>query len=87
MVVFGTRPDAIKLFPVINALKAQRKIVCEVLVSAQHREMLDQVLSISGIVPDYDLDIMQPGQSLDALTARLLEAIGGVLDTAKLTAS
>lgn len=87
MVVFGTRPDAIKLFPVLNALKAQRKIVCEVLVSAQHREMLDQVLSISGIVPDYDLDIMQPGQSLDALTARLLEAIGGVLDTAKLTAS
>lgn len=86
MVVFGTRPDAIKLFPVINALKAQRKIVCEVLVSAQHREVLDQVLSISGIVPDYDLDIMQPGQSLDALTARLLEAIGGVLDTAKLTA-
>lgn len=87
MVVFGTRPEAIKLFAVINALKAQRKIVCEVLVSAQHREMLYQVLSISGIVPDYDLDIMQPGQSLDALTARLLEAIGGVLDTAKLTAS
>lgn len=83
MVIFGTRPEAIKLFPVINALKAQSKISCEVLVSAQHREMLDQVLSISGIVPDYDLNIMQPGQSLDALTARLLEAIGGVLDKAK----
>jgi UDP-N-acetylglucosamine 2-epimerase (non-hydrolysing) len=83
MVIFGTRPEAIKLFPVVNALKAQSKIQCEVLVSAQHREMLDQVLSISGIVPDYDLNIMQPGQSLDALTARLLEAIGGVLDEAK----
>ena len=83
MVIFGTRPEAIKLFPVINALKIQNKVTCEVLVSAQHREMLDQVLSISGIKPDYDLDIMQPGQSLDALTARLLEAIGGVLDQAK----
>lgn len=83
MVIFGTRPEAIKLFPVINALKVQDKIACEVLVTAQHREMLDQVLSISGIVPDYDLDLMQPGQSLDSLTARLLEAIGGVLDQAK----
>ena len=83
MVIFGTRPEAIKLFPVINMLKAHRNMRCEVLVSAQHREMLDQVLSISGIVPDYDLNIMQPGQSLDALTARLLEAIGGVLDKAK----
>ncbi len=83
MVIFGTRPEAIKLFPVVNALKAQKRISCSVLVSAQHREMLDQVLSISGIVPDYDLDIMQPGQSLDALTARLLQSIGGVLDNAK----
>jgi UDP-N-acetylglucosamine 2-epimerase (non-hydrolysing) len=83
IVIFGTRPEAIKLFPVINALKMQNKISCEVLVSAQHREMLDQVISISGILPDYDLNIMQPGQSLDALTARLLESIGAVLDQAK----
>ena len=83
MVIFGTRPEAIKLFPVINALKRQGKMSCEVLVSAQHRQMLDQVLAISGITPDHDLDIMQPGQSLDALTARLLEAIGGVLDSVK----
>ena len=48
MVIFGTRPEVIKLFSVINALKLQRKIACEVLVTAQHREMLDQVLSISG---------------------------------------
>lgn len=83
MVIFGTRPEAIKLFPVINALKRQGKMACEVLVSAQHRQMLDQVLAISGITPDHDLDIMQPGQSLDALTARLLEAIGGVLDASR----
>jgi UDP-N-acetylglucosamine 2-epimerase (non-hydrolysing) len=83
MVIFGTRPEAIKLFTVINALKAHADLDCEVLVSAQHREMLDQVLAISGIKPDHDLDIMQPGQSLDALTARLLEAIGSVLDQAR----
>lgn len=83
MVIFGTRPEAIKLFPVIKALGDCPDMHCEVLVSAQHRQMLDQVLAISDIVPDYDLDLMQPGQSLDALTARLLEAIGKVLDTAK----
>jgi UDP-N-acetylglucosamine 2-epimerase (non-hydrolysing) len=82
MVIFGTRPEAIKLFPVINALAAYSDMQTEVLVSAQHRQMLDQALAITGIVPDYDLDLMQPGQSLDALTARLLEAIGGVLDSA-----
>jgi len=83
MVIFGTRPEAIKLFPVIKALADCSDMRCEVLVSAQHRHMLDQVLAISGIVPDYDLDLMQPGQSLDLLTARLLEAIGKVLDSAK----
>ena len=83
MVIFGTRPEAIKLFPVVNALAAYSDIHTEVLVNAQHRQMLDQVLAVSGIVPDYDLDLMQPGQSLDALTVRLLEAIGGVLDSAK----
>lgn len=83
MVIFGTRPEAIKLFPVINALKMQPKLQCEVLVSAQHREMLDQVLEVGGVTPDYDLNIMQPGQSLDALTARLLEGIGEVLDKAR----
>lgn len=83
MVIFGTRPEAIKLFPVIDALTRYSDMRTEVLVSGQHRQMLDQVLAISGIMPDYDLDLMQPGQSLDALTARLLEAIGSVLDTAK----
>jgi UDP-N-acetylglucosamine 2-epimerase (non-hydrolysing) len=83
MVIFGTRPEAIKLFPVVDALSLYPDMRTEVLVTAQHRHMLDQVLSISGIVPDYDLDIMQPGQSLDALTARLLEGIGAVLDSAQ----
>ena len=83
MVIFGTRPEAIKLLPVIDALTRYSDMRTEVLVSAQHLQMLDQVLAISGIMPDYDLDLMQPGQSLDALTARLLEAIGSVLDTAK----
>ncbi|MFN3620907.1 non-hydrolyzing UDP-N-acetylglucosamine 2-epimerase [Sphingorhabdus sp.] len=83
MVIFGTRPEAIKLFPVVDALSRYPDMRTEVLVSAQHRQMLDQVLSICGIVPDYDLDLMQPGQSLDALTARLLEGIGNVLDSAK----
>jgi UDP-N-acetylglucosamine 2-epimerase (non-hydrolysing) len=83
MVIFGTRPEAIKLFPVVNALAGYSDMHTEILVSAQHRQMLDQVLAISGIVPNYDLDLMQPGQSLDTLTARLLEAIGGLLDSVK----
>ena len=83
LVIFGTRPEAVKLFPVINALSQYPDMVTEVLVSGQHRYMLDQVLSISGIIPDYDLDLMRPGQSLDMLTARLLKTIGMVLDSAK----
>jgi len=83
LVIFGTRPEAVKLFPVINALSQYPDMVTEVLVSGQHRHMLDQVLSMSGIIPDYDLDLMRPGQSLDTLTARLLKTIGVVLDNAK----
>lgn len=78
--VFGTRPEAIKLFPVIAALAAVPKLRTVTCVTAQHRQMLDQVLAIAGLVPDIDLDIMRPGQSLDALTARLLDGLGGVLD-------
>lgn len=80
LVVFGTRPEAIKLFPVVNALKADPRFECVVCVSAQHREMLDQVLNIAGIVPDHDLDVMKPDQSLDELTARLLVGLGKVMD-------
>lgn len=80
LVVFGTRPEAIKLFPVVAALKADPRFRVSVCVSAQHREMLDQVLEIAGIVPDHDLDVMKPDQSLDALTATLLTGLGRVMD-------
>ena len=80
LVVFGTRPEAIKLFPVVAALRADPRFAPVVCVSAQHRGMLDQVLQIAGIVPEFDLDLMQPDQSLDALTAALLTGLGGVMD-------
>ncbi len=80
LVVFGTRPEAIKLFPVVAALKADPRFTAVVCVSAQHRGMLDQVLDIAGIVPDHDLDLMKPDQSLDALTAALLLGLGRVMD-------
>lgn len=83
LVVFGTRPEAIKLFPVVAALKADPRFDCKVCVSAQHRGMLDQVLEIAGIVPDHDLDVMKPDQSLDALTAVLLTGLGQVMDAEK----
>ena len=80
LVIFGTRPEAIKLFPVVAALRADPRFEPVVCVSAQHREMLDQVLEIAGLVPDHDLDLMQPGQSLDGLTAALLTGLGKVMD-------
>ena len=80
LVIFGTRPEAIKLFPVVAALKADPRLEPVVCVSAQHRGMLDQVLEIAGIVPDHDLDLMQPGQTLDGLTAALLTGLGQVMD-------
>ncbi len=81
--VFGTRPEAIKMFPVVHALQAEPGVDARVCVTAQHREMLDQVLEIAGIVPDVDLDVMQPNQSLDALMARLVTGLGSVFDAEK----
>lgn len=72
MVVIGTRPEAIKMAPVILALKQCPQIDCRVLATAQHREMLDQVLQAFQIEADLDLNIMRPNQSLTTLTARLL---------------
>lgn len=72
MVVFGTRPEAIKMAPVVSALKALDGIDTLVAVTAQHRQMLDQVLDLFGIVPDEDLDVMEPGQTLPGLFARLV---------------
>jgi len=81
--VFGTRPEAIKLFPVIHALRARPNIETRVIVTAQHRGLLDQVLDIAGIVPDRDLDIMTPNQTLDGLTAKLMLALGEAFDAEK----
>lgn len=83
LVVFGTRPEAIKLFPVIQALSGRDGIETLSCVTAQHREMLDQVLDIADIQPDFDLDLMKSKQSLDDLTARLLTGIGKILDDLK----
>ena len=80
LVVFGTRPEAIKLFPVVRALAATPGVVVRTCVTAQHRGLLDQVLAVADLAPDIDLDLMEPGQSLDRLTARLLTGIGEVLD-------
>ena len=80
LVSFGTRPEAIKMFPVIKALAKFPQFDVKVAVTAQHREMLDQVLQVAQITPDIDLDLMRHGQSLDALAARILTEIGQVLD-------
>lgn len=73
LVAFGTRPEAIKMAPVISALQAHPAVEPLVAVTAQHRQMLDQVLALFGIVPDVDLDIMQPGQTLPDITSRILQ--------------
>lgn len=79
MVVFGTRPEAIKMAPLVEALKATPGVETIVAVTAQHRQMLDQVLELFGIIPDEDLDVMQPGQSLAGLTARILAGMTEVI--------
>ena len=82
-VIFGTRPEAIKLAPVVLALKADPRFECDVCVTAQHRQMLDQVLVAFGISPDADLDLMVPDQTLAGLTARAVEAVDRHLAKAK----
>ncbi len=81
LVIFGTRPEAIKLFPVIRALVGTPGLVVRTCVTAQHRGLLDQVLAIADLAPDIDLDLMEPGQTLDRLTARLLVGLGEVMDS------
>ena len=79
LVVFGTRPEAIKMAPVVHRLKERSGLDVHVCVTAQHREMLDQVLSLFEIVPDIDLDIMKPGQDLTDITANIILALRDVL--------
>jgi UDP-N-acetylglucosamine 2-epimerase (non-hydrolysing) len=80
MCVFGTRPEAIKLAPVVHVLKASKKVEPINVLTAQHREMLDQMLDWFNIDAQYDLDLMRHGQSLPDLTARVLTSMDGVLD-------
>ena len=82
-VIFGTRPEAIKLCPVVLALKADLAFDCQVCVTGQHREMLQQVLDVFGVVPDVDLALMQPNQSLAGLTARAMTALDDYLTREK----
>ncbi len=79
LVVFGTRPEAVKMAPVVRALKARNQFHVRTCVTAQHREMLDQVLSVFEITPDIDLNLMQPDQSLSGLGARVLASMDSVL--------
>ena len=79
LVVFGTRPEAIKLAPVVKALAADPRFAPTVAVTAQHRGLLDQVLELFGIEPDFDLDLMRPGQDLYHVTAEALLGLKPVL--------
>ncbi|MDD2435443.1 MAG: UDP-N-acetylglucosamine 2-epimerase (non-hydrolyzing) [Bacilli bacterium] len=83
MTIFGTRPEAIKMAPLVKELKTRKEVETIVCVTAQHREMLDQVLDTFDIVPDYDLNIMQQGQTLGDITTRALIGLEGVIKEVK----
>lgn len=83
LTVFGTRPEAIKMAPLVDLLAHDNSIEHKVCVTAQHREMLDQVLALFSITPDYDLNIMRPGQSLFDLTSNILLGLKGVIEQYK----
>ncbi len=83
MVVFGTRPEAIKMCPLVNELKSRASIKTVVCVTGQHRQMLDQVLEVFHVVPDYDLSIMKANQTLFDITTNILNGIGEILDEVK----
>lgn len=83
MLVFGTRPEAIKMCPLVNELKTRKNLKTVVCVTGQHRQMLDQVLEAFHVVPDYDLSIMKSKQTLFDITTNILNGIGSVLDEVK----
>ena len=79
LTIFGTRPEAIKMAPLVDALKNEPSIDARVCVTAQHRQMLDQVLELFSITPDYDLNVMRPGQSLSNITTNILSGLEPIL--------
>ena len=83
MLVFGTRPEAIKMCPLVNELKTRETIKTVVCVTGQHRQMLDMVLDTFNVAPDYDLSIMKQGQTLFDITTNILNRIGDILDEVK----
>ena len=83
MLVFGTRPEAIKMCPLVNELKTRDNVQTIVCVTGQHRQMLDQVLDAFHVVPDYDLSIMKEKQTLFDITTNILSRIREVLETVK----
>ncbi|MER9485904.1 UDP-N-acetylglucosamine 2-epimerase (non-hydrolyzing) [Mesorhizobium sp. M0220] len=83
LIVFGTRPEALKCFPVARAALAHPGFITEICITAQHREMVDQVVELTGLPVHHDLNIMQPGQSLFDVTSRVLLGMAEVLDKAK----
>jgi len=83
MTIFGTRPEAIKMAPIVKELKSRDEIECIVCVTAQHRQMLDQVLEAFDIIPEYDLDIMSQGQTLSDITSKALQGLEKVIKEVK----
>ena len=79
LLIFGTRPEAIKMAPLVKALQADERFAAQVAVTAQHREMLDQVLDCFAITPDFDLNMMQPGQTLAEITSRALNGLQRII--------
>ena len=80
LIVFGTRPEAIKMAPLVLAFKDEKSFITKICVTAQHREMLDQVLEFFEITPDFDLNVMKPNQNLYSLTATIIEGMKPVLE-------
>ena len=83
MLVFGTRPEAIKMCPLVNELKKRKKLQVIVCVTGQHRQMLDQVLKVFNVIPDYDLSIMKEKQTLFDITTNILNSIKKILEKEK----
>ena len=81
LLVFGTRPEAIKMAPIAHTLKLAENIDCKICVTGQHKEMLDQVLSLFELEPEFDLNLMKPGQTLADITSGVLKGLNEVFDT------